>query len=513
MSKAFPFLSSFRVTSLYGYRQSTQGSVGATSSNHKGMDMVGISNINVVSCTAGIVVEVSYQKYRGNYVLVNGYDGFTCLYQHLASVDVKPGDFVGTKQKIGVMGSTGNVTGAHLHLEVSGGQNTLSQHNKATINPADYLEMQNTSTIKGKTFSGYGYISTEPSDVTSINNNDIVVTYSSQSEESSVTSGSGYMDILVPSGEYYEVRENTFVESDWLYGRRYRVFVELEANQSLDVSDLRCTFSISKTSYAKPNQSVIRIYNLNPDDENKIIKQGQRIIIEAGYVGSQYGKIFVGNVIQAIRSKENGTDYCLTLVSMDNDRYTAYGLVGVALVAEQSARDAVNALANKSVVKTEIGYVSQMNTVYPRGKVMFGMAKDYLAQLAASENASYYSDDGKINIVSASEQPPDVIKSYGPRNGLIGTPTQTEYGISCQILLDPSLKLGSFFHVDNQKITGLQYQQGQPIRSLDNQGIYRVITIDYSGDTRGNDWYMTIEAVSQAGMLPSMVTGSEFYGW
>ena len=42
------------------------------------------------------------------------------------------------------------------------------------------------------------------------------------------------------------------------------------------------------------------------------------------------------------------------------------------------------------------------------------------------------------------------------------------------------------------------------IRALDKDGIYRVISITYSGDTRGNDWYMSFNTIDQAGgSIPS----------
>lgn len=507
-SRAYPFNGKFKVTSLYGKRQAFATTKGTSSTNHKGLDMIGISSKNIVSCGTGKVALTGYNKYRGNFILVNNDDGYTCLYQHLSKVNVKVGQVVYTKQIIGVQGATGNVSGSHLHFEVSPGKaNTISNHSKYTINPADYLGFQNTSTIVGKQFDGSGLVNGYSDKIYTTNNTDIAsVDYQpSQSYD--------YTDVLLPSGEYYRVKQETAVESDWLYGRRYRIFVDIGGGKSFDVSQLRCTFEITKTSQTEANQSIVQIYNLNPDDENKIIKQGQRVIVEAGYVGSQYGKIFVGNIIQTIRSKENGTDYVLTLVSMDNDRYTSYGLVNVALVSQQSARDAVSALANKATVKGELGYVTAMNTKYPRGKIMFGMSRDYLAQIAASDNSSYYSEDGKINIVNIQQQPPNRIKSYTPRNGLIGTPSQNNQGITCRVLLDPSVKTNGFFHIDNTLIKGYQYSVGTAIRQLDNEGIYRVIKITHTGDTMGNDWYTDISAVSQAGLLPSMIAGSAFYGW
>ncbi|WP_154826381.1 phage tail tip lysozyme [Clostridium butyricum] len=42
-------------------------------------------------------------------------------------------------------------------------------------------------------------------------------------------------------------------------------------------------------------------------------------------------------------------------------------------------------------------------------------------------------------------------------------------------------------------------------RALDKEGIYRIYKLEFSGDTRGNDWYVTVNAVSQAGgVLPSI---------
>lgn len=510
MSKCYPYLGKFTVTSKYGLRKAVSTTEGTSSTGHRGLDMAATTgqSKDIVSCTEGTVVKVGETRLRGKYIIVQGNDGFSCLYQHLARTYVSEGQSVSAKQRIGLQGATGNVSGAHLHLEVGKGT-TEGQVYNSTINPADYLGMQNTSTIVGKTFDGSGYITGEPDGITSSNNSNQIVS----SESTTTVTGQGYTDILLPSGEYYQIREDSFAESDWLYGRRYRIFVEIEGNKAFEVSDLRCVFEITKTSYMEANTSIVQIYNLNPDDENKLIKQGQRIIIEAGYVGSQYGKIFGGNIIQPIRSKENGTDYVLTLVSMDNDRYVAYGLINVALVAGQSARDAVDALATKAMVSSEIGSVSQLNTVYPRGKVLFGMSNEYLAQIAQTENGTYYSEDGKINIIKTVQSPSNVIKSYGPRNGLIGNPTQTEMGINCKVLLDPSVKTNGFFHIDNEKVTGLQYTQGQPIRQLDNEGIYRIVRFTHKGDTRGNDWYTEIEAVSQAGLLPSMIAGDAFYAW
>lgn len=505
-NKSYPFPGTFVCTSPFGPRNSSESYV---SSYHYGIDLVGQSSINVISCMSGTVRRASPNAGSGygNHVWIANDDGSACLYAHLKSYNVRVGQRVSAKQVIGVMGNTGNSTGPHLHLGVSTNQDygtTHSNKKRYFINPAIWLGMSGNP--KGKTFSGTGYVTGSAAGITSTNNSSASV---SESSTTSSTSGT----ILLPSGEYYEIKNLEGVYSDWLYGRRYRVFVDLGNGEAFDVSELRCTFEVVKTAFMEANQSTLTIYNLNPDDENKLIKQGQRIIIEAGYTGSQYGVIFAGKVIQPIRSKENGVDYKLTLLSMDSEVYASYGLVGVSLVAGQSARDAVDACLNKATYKQEAGQLTDFDIEYPRGKVLFGMPKTFLDEIARSENATYYSDDGKVNIVSAKDISEGNILSFGPDSGLIGTPTQTEYGISCKVLMNPQITINTLFHVDNRKIEGYRYTPGQPVRSLDSEGIYRAVRVTHIGDTRGNNWYTQIDAISQAGLLPGMTAGSQIYTW
>lgn len=62
----------------------------------------------------------------GNYVVITHNNGTQTLYSHLKSTAVSPGQSVLQGQTIGYVGSTGRVTGTHLHFEVRGAANPLS---------------------------------------------------------------------------------------------------------------------------------------------------------------------------------------------------------------------------------------------------------------------------------------------------------------------------------------------------------------------------------------------------
>lgn len=118
-----PVAGKYRITSGEGSRKSGRTNNGAKmSSFHHGADWAGAtpgSKPDIQNITAGKVVWAGNAGGYGKTVLVQNPDGYTVQYAHLDSIDVKVGDQVPAGGKIGVMGSTGNVTGTHLDMVVS----------------------------------------------------------------------------------------------------------------------------------------------------------------------------------------------------------------------------------------------------------------------------------------------------------------------------------------------------------------------------------------------------------
>lgn len=127
--------SSKYITSPLGARYT--GIAGA-STNHAGIDIgrVGYTT-KAVAAKAGTVIVSSYNKYRGNYVVVSHGSGNTTTYQHLSSRSVNVGDYVAQGQVVGITGATGVSSGPHLHFEITEGGKI--------VNPLNYL----TDYIKG----------------------------------------------------------------------------------------------------------------------------------------------------------------------------------------------------------------------------------------------------------------------------------------------------------------------------------------------------------------------------
>jgi murein DD-endopeptidase MepM/ murein hydrolase activator NlpD len=100
-------------------------------SYHKGIDIARPSNRSILAADNGTVVSAGYSSGFGNKIEINHNNGMKTIYAHLSSIDVSVGDVVQSGEQIGVMGSTGNSTGIHLHFEV--------YNNGELQNPLDYL--------------------------------------------------------------------------------------------------------------------------------------------------------------------------------------------------------------------------------------------------------------------------------------------------------------------------------------------------------------------------------------
>lgn len=88
------------------------------SSTHTGQDFAAPTGTPVKNVHTGTVTEAAWAGSYGYRVIVELEDGTEIWYCHLSSMNVSAGDEVTTGDTVGLVGSTGNSTGSHLHLEV-----------------------------------------------------------------------------------------------------------------------------------------------------------------------------------------------------------------------------------------------------------------------------------------------------------------------------------------------------------------------------------------------------------
>ncbi|MCJ0537956.1 murein hydrolase activator EnvC family protein [Enterococcus cecorum] len=123
-------LASLNVSSGFGPRQDPTGFSGT---QHDGIDLTGSYGTPVFASRSGSIASSGYDPSAGNYIIINHGDGYYSYYLHLSSIVVGGGS-VSAGQTIGLMGTTGNSTGVHLHFGIATTPNW-----RGFVNPAPYI--------------------------------------------------------------------------------------------------------------------------------------------------------------------------------------------------------------------------------------------------------------------------------------------------------------------------------------------------------------------------------------
>lgn len=291
-------------------------------------------------------------------------------------------------------------------------------------------------------------------------------------------------------------------QEQWL--RKCTLLVSDRNGEGLDLSQLRIKFLVKRSDTQTPNMAEIRVYNLEDKTAQRIQKEFSKVVLQAGYE-SNFGVIFQGNVKQIIRGRENGTDTFIDIIAGDGDLSYNFAVVNTTLAAGTGQADQVNAAigAMSKTGGTTAGNIGEMPAnKLPRGKVMYGMSRDYLRQTAETTNKTWSIQDGKVQFVPTSSYLPGEAVVLTSKTGMIGTPQQTNEGINLQCLLNPKLKVGGRVQLDNDTVARLKIDLSQPLSPanipapITEDGVYYILVIECIGDTRGTEWYSKLTCLN-----------------
>lgn len=102
---------------------------------HTGLDIGAASGTKILSVADGVVKYASPMGTYGNLVIISHGNGIETYYAHCSRILVSVGQQVSSGDNIALVGTTGNSTGPHLHLEV--------RINGSPVNPQRYLYRNN----------------------------------------------------------------------------------------------------------------------------------------------------------------------------------------------------------------------------------------------------------------------------------------------------------------------------------------------------------------------------------
>ena len=301
----------------------------------------------------------------------------------------------------------------------------------------------------------------------------------------------------------------------WLRYFRLYVATDNDNKEALDLSDFRVKFRISQQLVGKPCTAEITVYNVAKSTVDRIHidpnatydpKNKLQVIIEAGYE-NDHGVIFRGDLWWKSTGRESETDTFMRLVCATGDHAHQYAVVNASIPKGATQNEVFGIIAKSMKDKgvKEIAHPDEtMEGRLPRGKVLYMLSERAMNGICDTNGFYWgYGNDGIIAVPKAPtyDKDKDVIV-LNAQTGLIGRPKITANGIELTCLLDPRLDFHSLIQIDNASIQREAYKTdvNQGVETINTStnamesadGLYRVLSREIRGDTRGTDWYCVL---------------------
>ena len=295
-----------------------------------------------------------------------------------------------------------------------------------------------------------------------------------------------------------------------LWRRKWNLSIGTQAGtKARDLSQLGFRFAVQRAQNLTPSLAKITVYNLPDDVVAEMQKELTFIYLQAGYEDpGQYGVIFGGPISYYRHGRENATDTFVEVTAVEYDQELNARIINKWLPAGYTKRDVLNVVADEMGVAIGQCTTKLSDDKSPRGRVLFGMARDVLRDQSHTDDTQCWIDEnGKLHVLGKDEalaMGEELVPVLNSSSGMVNIPTQTMGGgIEVTSLLNPNIKPGGQIHIDQASITQLQsVTKGQLVKtdfalnnsaeSLKADGFYIVDAVNHTGENRGNSWYSNV---------------------
>ena len=304
-----------------------------------------------------------------------------------------------------------------------------------------------------------------------------------------------------------------------LFSRYFELTLIADENELIfreNKVEFQTILSIGQT----PNHCSVRIYNLSDATANRV-KEGEFSLIKiiAGYENTQ-GVVFFGSIKYTRSGRLDSANTYLDILGSDGDlwynwaylngtieNYTVEESIDQAFKGAKFAAPTYNIGAARNSIITKLtksnNYLEKLNLpkgIAPRGKVLYGSARDYFRRMGQNYSFNWSIQQGEISLLPFAASVSGETVVITAQTGLIGFPRVEIDGIHFKTLLNTGLFPGTLIQLNNASITGflgspniaVGFEQQAIGARLAEDGKYKCLLATHHGDTRGNNWYSDV---------------------
>ena len=236
-------------------------------------------------------------------------------------------------------------------------------------------------------------------------------------------------------------------------GVLYRRRIEVEV-AGLTISEPRISFEIERQIDNTQAKGTVSIYNLRRENEQQIYDRRGEISIQAGYPDT-FAILFEGFVQRVARAREQLAH--ITRIEV-GDTVRRQATIGGDFMASYDGPVTIRQIVQ--AISRAIGVpVGPLDAIPPPATISefywHGTASDALDFALRRVECRWFVSDGVIRINRAGEAQSDAPTiQVSARNGMIGTPIETDEGAEIRMFLNPLVVLGCTLEIESDTVEG-----------------------------------------------------------
>lgn len=257
---------------------------------------------------------------------------------------------------------------------------------------------------------------------------------------------------------------------------------------TVEITDLRMQFKVSKSLAKEPNKCEITITNLSDHSRGELEKKPIEVQLAAGYDGAP--RLLFRGDLRYGPSKLEGTDWTTTIQVADGARAISHARMSKSYKPPIRVSQVLSDVAASMdmVLPPEVEQSSELKQALANGISTHGPTRDILTRLLAPYGYNWSVQNGELQILKDGDVRKGDAILINEAAGLISSPERTvpekpgaKSELTFQILLYPELAPGQLIKVES--------------RDIDGQ--FRIQEVEHSGDSWGDgedSWTSSVKA-------------------
>lgn len=289
--------------------------------------------------------------------------------------------------------------------------------------------------------------------------------------------------------------------------RIYKLTIgDYKKGAGVEITNLQIRFDCNKSAdnKRKSNSSAVEVYNLSQTSLQLLQSDFISCVLEVGYKDTGLVMLFSGNVTD-LKTVKQGNDTITRIEIGEGYVDLNHTQLNMSIAPGKTQKDVVKELRAQMPGISDGAYAwANMNSPIPFGYPLHGSPADMMDELGESWRLEWRVSNGKLEVsdenglVSKNKTEAPLVNV---ESGLIDIPFYTSgestktkkdktrrIGLQFKALLNPNLTPGKLVRVESSSTATVSRNSKGVVKNI--EGWYRIHSAKYTGDFRGNDWYV-----------------------